>query len=128
MTTWQHILDLITDNMPELSENLPCGHPGGCGKTRVSGWCYPGMPEKECGWCADIARLKTIDDALELAMKENTMLRRALERIIRNDMTKFQHHQKRRDGKTPRQVDGGDIFLTPREIAQATLNKGVKDE
>lgn len=48
-------------------------------------------------------------------------LEEALQRIIKNDNSYYDHHQARPDGKTPREVDGGTKFLTPREIAIQAL-------
>lgn len=48
----------------------------------------------------------------------------AFEAIIRNDKTRYQHHEPRpSDGKTPREVDGGTCFLAPREIAEMMLKE-----
>lgn len=51
--------------------------------------------------------------------RESTV--RALQAIVRNDATSYQHHEPRRwDGRTP-DADGGTIWLTPREIARQML-------
>lgn len=52
-------------------------------------------------------------------------LRRELQAIVENDLTTYEHHQKRRDGKRPRDLgpDAGTCFLTPREIALAALKR-----
>lgn len=43
-----------------------------------------------------------------------------LQTIVRNDETRFEHHQPRRwDGKRP---TGGTIWLTPREMARRALD------
>jgi len=49
---------------------------------------------------------------------------RALQNIVRLDATSYEHHQPRRwDGKTPDEVSGGTIWLTPREIARGWLKR-----
>ena len=51
--------------------------------------------------------------------RESTV--RALQTIVRNDATAYEHHQPRRwDGRTP-DAEGGTIWLTPREMARQLL-------
>ena len=55
---------------------------------------------------------------------QNEKLRAALERVMRNDKTAYRGGLKDRrpwDGLNAKEADGGDIFLTPREIARAAL-------
>jgi hypothetical protein len=55
-------------------------------------------------------------------LSAGSALARAMESIIANDKTTYQHHEARRsDGLTPREAEGGTIFLTPKEIARAAL-------
>lgn len=47
-----------------------------------------------------------------------------LQTIVRNDETRFEHHQPRRwDGKVPSDVGSGSIWLTPREVARSALKR-----
>lgn len=49
-------------------------------------------------------------------------LRSALRSVIENDGTRYDHHQPRRsDGKKPRELGSGTIWLTPEEIATRAL-------
>lgn len=55
-------------------------------------------------------------------LAENARLRLVLQDVIDNDLTEYDHHQKRRDGKKPSQAEEpGSIWLTPREMARAAL-------
>jgi len=56
------------------------------------------------------------------AKGRDEQVRRGLQLIIKNDKTRYEHHEARPwDGKTPREVDGGTIFITPREKACGLL-------
>lgn len=61
----------------------------------------------------------------QLALDEVNRLKRALRMCARNDGTEYAHHQKRRwDGLEPMNApEPGSIWLTPREIARATLGE-----
>ncbi len=52
------------------------------------------------------------------------IVRESLRAIILNDKTRYEHHQYRpSDGMKPREVGGGTIFLTPKEIAEGALRE-----
>jgi hypothetical protein len=60
--------------------------------------------------------------SLQSARSAAGALVEALTRVIANDKTTYRHHEARpSDGLTPRQADGGTIFLTPKEIARSAL-------
>ena len=54
--------------------------------------------------------------------EEIERLRTALEDCAQLDLTHYEHHQPRRDGREPKE-DGGTIWLTPREIATRALRR-----
>lgn len=45
-----------------------------------------------------------------------------LQQIVRNDETRFDHHQARRwDGRRPGEEGSGSIWLTPKDLAKRAL-------
>lgn len=64
-----------------------------------------------------------IPDLLAECQAVIDMLSDALRDAARNDNTAYDHHQPRRwDGRPP-DIDGGTIWLTPREIARYALGE-----
>lgn len=69
------------------------------------------------------AETGTPELTLPQALRLVALYERTLRGVITNDKTKYQHHEARRwDEKKPHEVDGGTIFLTPRELAQRALH------
>jgi len=56
-----------------------------------------------------------------VAEQRARVLEEALRSCAENDLTHYDHHQQRRDGKLPRE-GGGTCWRTPREIALAALS------
>jgi hypothetical protein len=74
---------------------------------------------------AEIAALRSERDALAARVRG---MRDAFRDIAANDKTHYDHHEHRpSDGKKPREVGGGSIFLTPKEIAEAALASPAVD-
>ena len=62
-------------------------------------------------------QVKTLDE------EQTKQIIALLQEVVRNDETRFSHHQPRRfDGKDPKAA-GGTIWLTPREMARRALRK-----
>lgn len=53
--------------------------------------------------------------------RQNAKLANALQSVIENDKTYYNHHDPRPDGRLPKE-NGGTIWLTPKEIARRALS------
>lgn len=65
-------------------------------------------------------------EAERLGNIEIERLKQALQNVIKNDKTYYNHHDPRPDGRLPKE-DGGTIWLTPKEIAKRALPQPPKE-
>jgi len=82
-----------------------------------------GLRQWGCPECVRVMRDEISRHAEEIRKAKEPLLKRMLT-IWKNDKTEYEHHEARPfDGEKPRDVDGGSIFLTPREIAEDALRE-----
>lgn len=90
-------------------------------RARTFAASYVAMPYPESSKNAARVLIFALDRLAQLEKQRESTVR-ALQTIVRNDTTAYEHHQPRRwDGKTPDE-DGGTIWLTPREMARQMLS------
>lgn len=74
----------------------------------------------------DAAYQRGYAEAERLGNIEIEGLKQALQNVIKNDKTYYNHHDPRPDGRLPKE-DGGTIWLTPKEIAKRALPQPPKE-
>lgn len=77
----------------------------------------------DCDLCAALDNIDVAEKAESITIPfDREELVDFLQEIVRNDATYYEHHQERRwDGRKPREVSDGTIWLTPKEMAIGAL-------